>query len=58
MSALTKREQARYRAIMRRLAQLSSNGWDRASHPDFEPLEIELEMLARKLTEPEKCHAR
>lgn len=47
---LTKKEQARYRAIVRQLARLSSNGWDRSTHVDYEPLEAELRALADKMT--------
>lgn len=47
---LTKKEQARYRAILRELSRLSHNGWDRATHVDYEPLEAELSVLSAKLT--------
>lgn len=49
-TGLTKREAARYRAIVRELSRLSSNGWDRATHPDYEPLERELRQLSDKMT--------
>ena len=48
---LTKKEQARYRAIIRELSRLSRNGWDRATHVDYEPLEAELKVLAEKMTQ-------
>jgi hypothetical protein len=48
--ALTKKEQARYHAIVRELSRLSHNGWDRATHTDYEPLEAELAKLGDKLT--------
>ena len=47
---LTQKEQARYRAIVRQLSSLSSRGWERATHPDYEPLERELRQLADKMT--------
>lgn len=47
---LTKKEQARYRAIVRELSRLSRNGWDRTTHVDYEPLEAELRALADKMT--------
>ena len=47
---LTKKEQARCRAIVRELSRLSRNGWDRATHVDYEPLEAELNVLASKMT--------
>ncbi len=46
---MTKKEQARYRAIVRELSRLSRNGWDRATHGDYEPLEKELAALGDKL---------
>lgn len=49
MTKFTKKDQARYRAIVRELSRLSSNGWDRATHQDWEPLEDELAMLGRKM---------
>jgi hypothetical protein len=49
--SVTKKEQARYRAIMRELARLREAGWDRTTHPDFEPLDKELAVLAEKITE-------
>lgn len=51
--ALTKKEQARYRAIIRQLSDLSKNGWSQATHPDYEPLEKELRALADKMTKAE-----
>lgn len=48
--ALTKKERARYRAIIRELSRLSRNGWDRATHDDYAALETELAVLAAKLT--------
>ena len=48
---LTKKEQSRYRAIVRELSRLSRNGWDQATHVDYEPLETELRQLADKLVE-------
>ena len=47
--ALTKRERARYRAIIRELSRLSARGWDRATYPDYAPLEAELQVLVGKL---------
>ena len=47
---LTKKEQARYRAIVRQLSDMSKRGWDRATHVDYEPLEAELNKLAEKMT--------
>ena len=47
---LTRKEQARYRAIIRELSRLSKRGWDRATHGDYEPLEAELDKLTNKLT--------
>ena len=49
---LTKKEQARYRAIIGQLARMSRNGWDRATHVDYEPLEAELRALGDKLIAP------
>jgi hypothetical protein len=49
--ALSKKQQARYRAIVRTLSQLSSIGWSHATHPDYEPLEKELAQLANNLVE-------
>lgn len=49
--ALTKKEQARYRAIVRELSRLSRKGWSRATHVDYEPLEKELNALATKMVE-------
>lgn len=49
---LTKKEQARYRAITQQLSRLSRNGWDRATHVDYEPLEKELKALADKMVLP------
>ena len=46
---LTKREQARYRAIVTQLSRMSSRGWERATHPDYEPLEKELRELGDKM---------
>lgn len=46
---LTKREQARYRAIVRDLSRLSRNGWERATHDDYAPLEAELARLGEKM---------
>lgn len=48
--SLTKKEQARYRAIVRQLSRMSAKGWERATHPDYEPLEKELAVLADKMT--------
>lgn len=47
-TGLTKREQARYRAIVQQLSKLSQKGWDRATHDDYAPLEAELAALAEK----------
>jgi hypothetical protein len=49
IKGMTRREQARYRAIVNQLSKMSRNGWDRASHPDYEPLEKELAELAEKM---------
>jgi hypothetical protein len=46
---LTKKEQARFRAISRRLASLKAKGWDAGSHPDIEILEAEFSRLGDKL---------
>jgi hypothetical protein len=51
MMALTKKEQARYRAIMRHLARLQRNGWSKNDHPDFEILVAEAAALAIKMTQ-------
>jgi hypothetical protein len=50
---LTKKEQARYRAIVQQLSRMSSRGWERATHPDYEPLERELQELGDKMTAKE-----
>ena len=47
---LTKKEKARYRAIIRQLSDMSYRGWDKHSHVDWEPLEAELTILANKMT--------
>ncbi len=47
--ALTKKEQARYRAIVRQLSDLSRRGWSQATHADYAPLEAELRALADKM---------
>lgn len=47
---MTKREQARYRAIVRQLDRMRRRGWEPNTHPDFEPLETELLILVNKLT--------
>jgi hypothetical protein len=47
--ALTKKEQARYRAIVAELSRLSRNGWEKATHDDYAPLETELAALAEKM---------
>jgi hypothetical protein len=46
---LTKKERARYSAIVRQLSAMSSNGWDRATHDDYAPLEAELAALGEKM---------
>ena len=48
--SFTKKEQSRYRAIVRQLAELSRDGWSKALPVDYVPLEIELRTLADKIT--------
>ncbi len=48
-AGMTKKERARYSAIVRQLSDLSRNGWDRTTHDDYEPLERELNALADKM---------
>ena len=47
---LTKKEQGRYRAIIRQLSHMSANGWSQSTHVDYEPLEAELKVLADKIS--------
>lgn len=51
---LTLREGARYRAIVRRLEKLRGDGYTPETHPDFEPLQAELSLLAEKMTAPKE----
>lgn len=46
---LTKKEEARYRAIVRQIARMREQGWTPDTHPDFEPLEAELAALGTKM---------
>lgn len=48
---LTKKEQARYRVIVRQLSKLAAAGWSSNTHPDFEFLEAELSALAAKMVQ-------
>jgi hypothetical protein len=48
--ALTQKERAGYRAIIRELERLRANGFTRAGHPDFDILDAELNRLADKMT--------
>lgn len=45
---LTKKEQARYRAIVRELSDLSRGGWKHARPCDYALLERELDALIAK----------
>ena len=57
MTKFTKKDQARYRAIVRELSRLSSKGWDRATHEDWESLETELAALGEKMVRSETVTA-
>lgn len=46
---MTRKEQARYRAIIRQIAGMRARGWDRHTHGDFDILEAELNVLGAKL---------
>jgi len=46
---LTRKEQARFRAITQQLARMRAKGFDSSTHPDFDVLEPELAALGEKM---------
>lgn len=52
--SLTRKEKARWRAIVSQLRELSRDGWKHAKPCDYEPLERELRALDLKANPPEQ----